>query len=383
MVVGVLGIAACGGDDDDEGGGASAEATATQEQNASTGPTIDELTGEGSYEAEPPTEGPPPAKGKKVWWISCGQAVPDCAEPAAAAKEAAEKLGFEFNIADGKLNAAGGNATALRTALAAEPDAVAIHGIACPVIKGPLAEAKRQGVQIIGVEALDCSAPPTNGDSLFTADMKYAPKMQNTLDYFKAWGTITAQYMIASLGGKAKIINNHGTDPLMEAIETGFAAEIKKCSGCEIVDELQFNSSDQIPNGPYVQRVRAAVTKNPDATAMNMLFDANIVSAGGQKAAAELNPKLKLFGGSGQKPVLDLIRQDKVVAAPASHSPEWMGWGAMDNVNRLLNDQETVPQGVGFRPVDKTHNLPEKAGTSYISPIDFKAAYEKLWSSGS
>jgi hypothetical protein len=36
------------------------------------------------------------------------------------------------------------------------------------------------------------------------------------------------------------------------------------------------------------------------------------------------------------------------------------------------------PEGVGFRPVDKTHNLPP-AGSGYISPVDFKAAYAKTW----
>jgi ribose transport system substrate-binding protein len=387
----MLVAAGCGDDDDDGGGGstnvaggttvAAATQTTGEAPTATAGPSIDDLAGKDAYETKPPTEGPAPAKGKKVWWISCGQQVPDCNEPASGAQAAAKELGLDFHIADGKLNVAGGNATALRTALAAKPDAVIIHGIACPVIRQALNEAKAQKVKVMGVEALDCSDPPTNGAKLFTADMNYAPKAPTTLEYFRAWGKITAQYMIASLAGKGKIINSQGTDPLMEAINDGWTEVIKTCKDCEGVDEFNFNSSDQIPNGPYVQRLKGAITKNPDADSVNMLFDANVVSAGGERAAHELNPELKLYGGSGQNEVTDLIRAGKVVAAPAAHSPEWMGWGAIDNINRVLQDQPTVPQGVGFRPVDKDHNMPASSGESYKSPVDFKAAYKELWSS--
>jgi len=66
------------------------------------------------------------------------------------------------------------------------------------------------------------------------------------------------------------------------------------------------------------------------------------------------------------------------VAVTAAHDLGWMGYGAMDNANRALQGEDTMPQGVGFRPVDKDHNLPP-AGKGYSSPIDWQAAYEKLW----
>jgi len=382
--VAVLAVAGCGSSGDSSTNSATSAGSATTgaPASSSSGPTVEDLTGAGSYEAKPPTTGPPPAKGKLVYWVSCGLVIPDCSVPAKSAQAAAKTLGINFKIADGKLNAGGGDAAAVRTALAAKPDVIIIHGISCPIVKQPLEEAKKAGVKVMGIEALDCSDPPDSaGASLFTANMLYTPKAKTGVEYFQAWGRITAQYMIAAMGGKMNYIQNHGTEPLQENLNIGFNEEMKTCSGCKKLDEVTFTSADLIPNGPWLQRFRAALVKNPTADAIMYPFDANSVGAGGAKAAHEALPDAKQFGGSGQGPALDLVRSGVMTAVTGAHSPVWMGYAAMDNINRVLNDKPTVPEGVGFRPVDKDHNLPSTPGTDYQSPIDFKALYEKLWSS--
>ena len=55
-------------------------------------------------EHAPPSTSPPAAKGASVWWISCGQTVPQCAIPAAAGAQAAKVLGLQFHLADANLN---------------------------------------------------------------------------------------------------------------------------------------------------------------------------------------------------------------------------------------------------------------------------------------
>src|SRR5918998_6732871 len=77
---------ACGGSSDDSsagdsGGGSSGEISGDV-------PTLDELYA--GFEAEPPSESPPPAQDKSVWWISCGQVAPACAAYAEAGREGAE-----------------------------------------------------------------------------------------------------------------------------------------------------------------------------------------------------------------------------------------------------------------------------------------------------
>lgn len=386
MAASLLAFAGCGDDDEDTGGGGGNGGEAAQEapaeETATSVPTIEELTGDGAFESEPPTEGPPPAKGKSVWWVSCGMQIPDCALPANNAKEAAKQLGIKFNIADGKLNVGGGNVTAMRTALAAKPDLMIIHGIGCPGIRQPLKEAKAQGVLVMGVESLDCSDPPTNGEKLFTTEMKYSEKAVTGVDYFRAWGKVNAQYIIAATNGEAKYISNAGQEPLQKNVDIGFDEEMKaSCPKCEQVQELEFNSADLVPNGPWIQEFRSALTRNTGKfNVVQVPFDVNLL-VGGAKALKDSGADAMLIGGSGSPASFDLVRSGQVTAITAAHSLEWMGFGAMDNANRALQDEETVPQGVGFRPVSKEHNLPPK-GEGYVSPIDWRAAYDKLWSSG-
>jgi hypothetical protein len=55
-----------------------------------------------------------------------------------------------------------------------------------------------------------------------------------------------------------------------------------------------------------------------------------------------------------------------------------MGYAAIDAANRILQDQPLVPEGVGLRAVDKS-TVASSSG-AYESPIDWKSAYQKLWS---
>jgi ribose transport system substrate-binding protein len=81
----VTALAACGSSDssgEDPGSGGAGGPAAAADAEA----ILDELA-EG-FESAVPTEGPAPATGTSVWWISCGQSIPDCSIPAASAGEA-------------------------------------------------------------------------------------------------------------------------------------------------------------------------------------------------------------------------------------------------------------------------------------------------------
>jgi ribose transport system substrate-binding protein len=377
--VAVLALAACGSGS--SGPSAPAASGGSGGGIAAGVPTIAELTGQGT-EAEPPTTGPAPARGKKVWWVSCGMSLPDCSVPAQSAQEAAGKLGFDFQIADGRLNADGGNVKAVETALAASPDAIVLHGIACGTVRAPLQEAKRRGVLVLGVETLDCdygNASAGDADKLFTADMQYAPGILTNEAYFQAWGKNLADYLINESNGDAQILDLAGQSYPNKVIGTAFGQQITdKCPGCTVVQQIEYQQSEQVPNGPMIQRFRTALVQNPDATAVNYESGANAGPLGAVQAADQVNPQLIGVSGTGLAPELDLVRSGKLTMVTA-HSSEWMGYAAMDQINRQVQGQPAAPQGVGFRSVDKDHNLPPAAGMTYQTPIDFVAGYDKLW----
>jgi ribose transport system substrate-binding protein len=380
----LVSISACGSDDDTGTASPETEGTssaASAEGSTASGPTIAELTDTGS-EAEPPKTSPPGAKGKTVWWISCGAIAPDCAVPQESAKEAADKLGITFKSADGNLNQAGGYLTAMRTALAAKPDALILHALDCTSVKSAIEEANKADIPILPVEMPDCDAPPNTGPGVLENDIIYAPTVPDTEAYFRGWGSQAATYLIEKSGGKAKVILNEGTDAVFPLMNEGFVETFKTCTGCEIVDTVTFTAAEQIPNGPWITRFRAALTKNPTADATFIPSDYAMTALGGAKAVQEANAAMLVVGGSGSGPGMDAVRSGLIEANTYAHDPSWMGYAAMDSINRLLQDQPLVAEGVGTRVVTKDKNLPSTPGAPYASPIDWKSIYEKAWAEG-
>lgn len=367
-------LSACGSSSDDPSG--STIGSGGSGGDSYSGPSIEDLTSQG-LEADPPTEGPAPAEGSSVWWVSCGPIAPDCALPAEAAEEAAGKLGIDFRVADGKLNQEGGFVTAMETALAARPDAIIVHAMDCQLVKAQLRQAAGLGIKTLAVETTECADEP-----LFTADMRYAPEIMNTDEYFQAWGKQSAEYLIAATDGQARVLVNEGTDSVFPPIQKGFEEAFAKCSGCEIADTVTFTAADQVPNGPWIQRLRSALVKNPTANAVFIPSDYMSATLGGAKAAQEANPDLMVINsGSGTSAGIEAVRGGDVTAIGAAHDAGWMGYAAMDSINRLLQGEELVPEGVGVRAVNADANLPSEADSPYVSPIDWKAAYDALWAS--
>jgi ribose transport system substrate-binding protein len=83
-----------------------------------------------------PTTPTTPKPGVNLWVVSCGEQVPSCATPAAAAVEAAEVAGWTAKTCDGQLNPDGwGNC--VRQATSAGADVIIPIGIDCPAIQQP------------------------------------------------------------------------------------------------------------------------------------------------------------------------------------------------------------------------------------------------------
>jgi ribose transport system substrate-binding protein len=254
-----------------------------------------------------------------------------------------------------------------------------MHALDCVSVTPALKEAKKANIPVLGVEMADCDAPPVNKAPLLTKDMNYTEGVPDTQAYFKGWGAQAAKYLIAKTGGKAKIIVNEGTDSVFPLMNQGFLEGIKACAGCEIVDTVTFTAAEQIPNGPWIQRFRTSLTKNPDADATFIPSDYGMTGLGGGKAVKDSKRDMTIVGGSGSAPGMDAVRSGLITADTYAHDADWMGYAAMDTINRMLQGEDIVAEGVGTRVVDKDHNLPEKSGSAYASPIDWKAAYDKIW----
>jgi ribose transport system substrate-binding protein len=349
---------------------ASASASASASSVVVAGvPTLAQLAN--GFETNPPASGPAVAKGKTVWWISCGQSIPECSTPAASAQKAADELGWKFHIADGALDVNNGYPNAVRAAVAAHPDAIIVHGIDCAVIEQPLAEAKAAHIPVLGVEDNDCSTP------LFTEPMLYSSKAPTAQDYFRSWGTVGAAYIIDKTDGHAKAIFGSVPSPLQTQVLIGFNSVFSKCTGCSIVTTITASSTGLTPGGQFQQGIGEAVVKYPTANIVYVPGDSSMNLAAVAVSDAH-DKKVLVIGGTGGAESLVQVRDNVVNAITAAHSAEWMGYAAIDEVNRIFNNKPTVPEGVGVTYITATHGLPP-AGSDYTPSINFEADYAKIW----
>jgi ribose transport system substrate-binding protein len=327
----------------------------------------------------PPTTSPAGAKGKSVWWISCSQGDPSCTGPAAEAAAGAKKLGINFHIADGKFDVGGAFNTAMNTALAAHPDAIILYGVACELVKGQLEQAKAQHIIVLGVNTPDCS--DSGGPQLFNVHMIPSSKFPTEPDFWKAYGAATADYLIDATGGKAKVIDNAGTEPLQKMVDAGFTGEIKKCSGCAIVATVPYDSAQLTPNGPWISAFRSTLVKTPQANAVYLPFDV-FDQIGGAQAVASAGHKIISAGGQAVPYGLNFVRRGMVSAEGGAQSDLWSGDAGIDAVNRALMGKPQVPEGEGFALLTPNHPGFPTANQAYQPKIDFPAIYAKAWNDG-
>ena len=374
-------LTACSSGSSGTSGAASSGVAATATGLPAGVPTLDQLF-KGNAEA-PPTSSPPAAKGKNVWWISCGQQSQSSAAFAAAGKAAVEAIGWTFHLADGNLNIANGYATAMRTALAAHPDAIIEDAFSCSVVQPELQQAKQEGVPVLGLETTDCSDAGT-GPSLFTIPMIYSKIYPGNKAWWTGWGQWSADFLIADSGGHAKVITSFGVgDPQFTFLKAGFMKEFAKCSGCSIVADVPWTVTDLAPNGPWVAGLRNALIKNPDATYVWFPFDSPFAtSSGGVKAVLQSGSKAKVVAGIGSAAALDLIRSGQMYAEGVARDSAWESWAAIDELNRHFNHQASAPEGLGYVSITKSHNMPPNSGQDYQTSVPFESLYKKAWGVG-
>jgi len=340
-------------------------------------PTIEELAK--GTEEQPPSSGPAPAKGKNLWWISCGQQSPECATKTAAAKEATEAIGWTFHLADAALGANGAYDTTVKTAIAAKADVIVQDAFSCSRNKAALTEAKNAGILVLGIETLDCQAADGSPD-LFTVPFIYNSVMKDGSDYWKEFGRFAADAVMVKDGPNAKVITTFGSgDHQFELMGEGYKNEIAKCSGCTTITNVDWQIADLTPNGPWITALRDQLTKHPEATTVYLPFAFLATSLSGAQAMREAGSTAKGIGGFGSFDLMDAIRAGQWDTATSAYDLDWIGWGAVDAINRAFNGQPAVPEGIGYVLVDKDHNLPATAGKDYHTTIDFKTIYKKSW----
>ncbi|WP_341996490.1 substrate-binding domain-containing protein [Microbacterium sp. LWH7-1.2] len=321
----------------------------------------------------PPTETVPVTPGLTAWVSSCGELSLTCSVPAQAAVEAAETVGWQASVCDGKLNPDGwGNC--IRQGVAAKADVIITIGQDCAAMSGAMQEAKAAGITTVNVGGQDCE------DSLYSATVQLLDGYSYD-QYWEEVGTLQADWLIGKTDGAAKLLQVEFNDtqwgPL---VNKGLTERLAECSGCSIAGTVQLSNSD-LATGQLPQKFSTALLQASDANAVAVPIDGWFLAGLAQAIKASgKSDDLNVIGNFGSVPTWDVISSDGGQDATVATSQEWQGWAGVDAALRVLADQEVLPAGVGLQVVDADTNLPAAGEQfTFTPPIDFRAGYEAVW----
>ncbi len=327
---------------------------------------------------EPPTSAPKPQPGKKVWIISPGQAGESVSIATNAAKEAGELIGWRMTLFDSKGDPANFSA-GIRQAIAAKADGIILHSIDCAWAKQALVEARAANVKTLAYYALDCDDPSVKGEPLYSGTVNFGSQYPDYASFTRAWGAVKADWVIAKTQGRAKVISFKQDEFLvLKYIREGFEQELATCTTCEIAKTVDFTIADFAAN-KLQQKAQGALLQHPEANAIHVPYDSPmLLGIASAVLASGRNDQIFVIAGEGFPSNVQLIRDNKGQDAANAFPAPWTGYASVDSLNSVFNGQKPQDAGIGWRLIDREHNLPP-AGKGYESSKDFRAAYKKAW----
>jgi ribose transport system substrate-binding protein len=370
-------LAACGSDDD--GGGDAAAPTSTSGGGGSDivaeAQANVEAARRGTDVDKPlPSSAPKPAAGKNVWVISCGQAAEGCARGARGAVEAAKLLGWKATLFDGRLDVST-FAKGIRQAIADGADGIVLDAIDCPVVQQPLQEARRAGVQVVGIQSIDCDDRLAGGgEPLFANSTIYSSEHPKQADSWRAHGALMADAIIAATDGKADAIEFADAQLLApKAIAEGFEARMAQCEDCKVT-KVSFTIADLGP--ALTSKADSALLRDPNVNAVMGNYDTAMVFIAPAIQRAGLAARVFSVGLEGHRSSIDLIRTGRGQNADTGNPDEWVGWATIDDLVRLFAGERPVAQEIGLQYIDRD-DLPPTG--QYEGNRDWKANFQRIW----
>jgi ribose transport system substrate-binding protein len=326
---------------------------------------------------DPPTTAAKVPRGKKVWIISPSQIGESASVATNAAKEAGELVGWKMTLFDAKGDPAAFS-SGIRQAIAAKADGIILHAIDCAWVKQALVEAQAAKVKVLAYYALDCDDPSVKGEPLYSGNVNFGSQFGDYATLTRAWGAVKADWVIVKTQGKAKAISFKEDELLVvKYIREGFEQELAKCTTCQVVKTVDFTIPDFGPK--LQQKAQGALLQHPEANAIHVPYDTPmLLGIAGAVMESGRNDQLSVIAGEGFPSNVQLIRDNRGQDAANAFPAVWTGYAAVDSLNSVFNGQKPQDSGLGWKLIDRDHNLPAP-GKGYEAARDFRTAYKKAW----
>lgn len=355
----ILALTACQGAEEAASGGENVDENLIAE--AST--MVDEATSD--VETGVPESSPPVAEDKFIVLIPCAQSGEGCAQPTEAAEQAAEALGWRTQIIDGQ-GTVNGQSEAINNAISLQPDGIITFAIDPESVQGALNAARDAGIHVAASSA----------KSSDLVDFSNSPRQE----VFRESGEMLANYLITETEASARtLLLNGGEFTALQARTDGFTERMEDCATCEIAVEENFAIAEMATALP--QLVQQTLQSDADLDSIYLMYDAALpyVLEGLQSVGRD---DVTVVTADGVSAAMQCLRDDCGVDANAVLPMSWMGWAAMDGMNRVLNDEDpsVASEAIPTKLLTPS-NVQEEPG-NWDGDVDYESQYEELWSAG-
>lgn len=322
----------------------------------------------------PPEDGPAAVEGAEIYVVSCGQLLESCSVLVDGVMEGADAIGWDATLVDTGLDFSKAG-DAIRQAMAAGADGAIVVGVDCQHFSGALDEANAADFPVVVLNAFDCDVTSDGEqEARFAAQVDFTPEGQDPEQGARDFAGAKVDWAVVETEGDLKAINLAQDDLLaISLLGEGFDAGVARCGSCEVVETVSFNTGDLL-DGTLPQKVASAIVAHPEANAISFPYAA-AVGLGIAGLADAGRDDLLVLGAEGMPTQYQLVNDgtlDMVMAFPS----DWTGWAAVDTLNRVLSDEPTVDEGVGYQLVTAEEL---DGATDFEGPFDYRAAYEEIW----
>jgi ribose transport system substrate-binding protein len=317
---------------------------------------------------EGPTKAPKPKPGMKIVFLSGDEQNDISHLYGVYIKEAAQKLGWDVTVIDGK-----GSPTSwlagMNEAIALKPNGIAFFADAAS-LQDPIKAGVAQGIKFVGLHAAGLPGPQP--DLHLFVNIQEDPR---------EIGKAEADWAIADSNGKAHVVVlSHNEYAIAKVKSTATKDEVEKCPDCKVLDYVNSPASEAAQRQPqlttsWVQRFGLPIY----ATSVgdnDWDFAVPTLRSGGVDPG-----QAKLIAADGNRSAYDRIRKgDQYQVVTVSEPIELQAWQAVDELNRALHNEP--PSGFVQPPFLVTkENIHAEGGdqNTFIPSNNYKQHYLEIW----
>ncbi|MCX5515736.1 hypothetical protein C3941_06180 [Kaistia algarum] len=304
-------------------------------------------------------------KGKHIWIITSTMGVPFVATIAQSVQAAAEKVGIETTLVDGKGNVSEWN-RGLAQAVSQHADGVVTVGASPELMKGPMKDALEAKIPVVDAVTADKDAPLVPGTFAHVSIS------------FVHSGELQAAFAIAHSEGKANVLilgDNEfpGEVSRVEGMKSAFAS---MCPDCKVTVEDTQVANLGVKLG---QQVQTLLRRDPDVNLVLPTYDAQAIYVVPAIKAANFDRTIGVVGSDAVPSNLDWIREGNVQVADVGEPSVWLGWAALDEVARGMLGMSAVDEQIPLRLFTKDNLKDVSNDENELFGGEYASEYSKLW----